>query len=146
VIGLGLNARDSQELAGIEEAIARDDPRFAARLSAFRRVTGDAAMPDQERIRGGGWRSVRGSHSLVNWIVLLTWASVSAALLLVALALSHASSTPRCAPGHGASCARPAAPAAPPGRTRGLRCSSRTERGFSFSRPARTSGSSCISG
>ena len=108
---LSLNAHDRQVLALIEEELAGADPRFAAKLSAFSRLT-EGAMPERERIRGrrrrpvgapsAGGPSVCGlrpgrqaSYKFVYWIAVAMALSVSLAMIYFALISGHARGKPR---------------------------------------------------
>ena len=91
-----MNAHDRQALARIEETLADADPQFAARMSAFSRLTDDEAVPEREQIRGnvrhavglGRWGprfGQPGARGLAYWIavalaVAITLAVISAAI------------------------------------------------------------------
>lgn len=125
-MAVSLNAHDRRALDLIEEELAGSDPRFAAKLSAFTRLTEGGEMPARERIRsrrrrGPGWalRAPRpGSHGRPRWslyrTMLAVWLSVSLAMILIALGLSHAGTTAACSQWRGLVCVSRTAPSAPP--------------------------------
>lgn len=119
---MSLSAHDRQALNEIEEWLASTDPHFAAKLSAFCRLTDGEAMPARERIRalrrrtdskairellsGGsqarlprrsGMRRARGAEprarrSRLSALTAVIWLVISFALITVALVLSHSGS------------------------------------------------------
>jgi hypothetical protein len=111
VIALSLNAHDRQVLALIEEELAGADPRFAAKLSAFSRLT-EGTMPEREQIRGRRRPSAdrpsanpssicglppgrQASYKLFYWIAVAMALSVSLAIIYFALISGHAKAKPR---------------------------------------------------
>lgn len=106
VTAMSLNARDRHALGRIEEDLTRSDPRFAARMTAFSRLTEDEEMPAREQIRPFS-RSRRSpcsrrtlcSRRALCWTAGIVWLVISLAMLAVALILSHASTTTGCAGG-----------------------------------------------
>lgn len=125
-MAVSLSARDKEALDLIEEGLAGSDPRFAAKLSAFSRLTDGGEMPARERIRAAGRPSafrgllLRDSDSgrrtrprrSFYWVTLIVWLLISAAMVSVALVLSH-SGPPACARGQGTGCANRSVPSAP---------------------------------
>lgn len=93
---MSLNARDRQALSLIEEDLTHSDPRFAARLTAFSRLTDGEEMPARERIRPFF------SRRYLCWIAGIAWLVISMAMLAVALLLTHASTAAGCAGGRSA--------------------------------------------
>lgn len=98
---MSLNAHDREALSQIEEALSAADPKLAAKLSGFSRLTDGEAMPERERITGlrrqrAIMRAVRGlcpgrpgQHGRTYWIPVTVWLVVSLVLFSVALILSH---------------------------------------------------------
>ena len=101
------NQPDSQTLGSIEDGLAGSDPRLAAMLNIFSRLTAGEQMPIREkiRVRRGRWtahrprrprrRSItlpqtRRLYRRLGWqqAMLLLWAVISAALLAAALVLN----------------------------------------------------------
>lgn len=123
-MAVSLNAHDRRALDLIEEELAGSDPRFAAKLSAFTRLTEGGEMPARERIRSGrrrvrALRGLRpGTHGRPRWslyrTMLAVWLSISLALILIALGLSHAGTTAACSQWRGLVCVSRTAPSAPP--------------------------------
>lgn len=125
---VSLSARDRQALEEIEEELGGSDPRFAAKLSAFSRLTDDGEMPARERIRAGRRRAAgrallfpvggeRPRRSVFMWISVTIWLVISAALLSVALVLSHTAGTASCAQWKGLLCVHRVVPSAPASHT-----------------------------
>lgn len=123
---MSLNAHDRHALDLIEEGLADSDPRFAAKLSAFSRLTDDGEMPARERIGAGRLHSpglaVRGLLSggparqrrVLYVTAIAVWLSISVMLISVALVLSHSGSATACTEWRGTACAGRATPTAPP--------------------------------
>jgi len=123
---VSLSAHDKEALDLIEEGLGATDPRFAALLSAFSQLTDGGEMPARERIRGAGRPSAfRGllyrdsrpgrhtrSRQTFYWVTVAVWLLISAAMVSVALVLSH-SGPAACARGQGTGCASRSAPSAP---------------------------------
>jgi len=136
---MGLSAWEQQALDSIKDRLAGSDPKLAALLSTFTQAASGEEMPVREKIRAGWRRTTRPSRRQrrhprrdrmrlhtrrvyqrlgFGQIALLLWLVISAALLGVALALSHSGSQSTCTNVFSAVCADPAAthsvrPAAP---------------------------------
>jgi hypothetical protein len=124
---VSLSARDRQALDLIEEGLAGADPRFAAKLSAFSRLTDGGEMPARERIQadtrpttlrglpphglrpGRRKRPRRPSTGAAVTVLLL----ISLAVISVALVLGHSGAAAACPRHSGAGCANRAVPSAP---------------------------------
>lgn len=129
VSGLSLNAHDRLALAQIEEELAGADPKFAAELSAFSRLTDGEAMPERERIRqarrhgiGPGFRGPRpgrpAAARLMYWIAVAMAVAITLAVIGFALTLGSMGASGACAGWQEGACARgstPSAPAVPSG-------------------------------
>ncbi|HEX6448524.1 MAG TPA: DUF3040 domain-containing protein [Trebonia sp.] len=123
---MSLSAHDKEALDLIAEGLAASDPRFAAKLSAFTKLTDGGEMPARERIRAAtrptAFRGplMRGSRPggrtrprrPLYWITVAVWLLISATMISLALILSH-SGAPACARGQGTGCANRSVPAAP---------------------------------
>lgn len=101
---MSLNARDTRELGLMEEAIAAEDPRFAANLSAFSRLAGDGAMPQRERLEPGRRHGLSRSRRTAGRVLpgprgrryrLAVTASILISLALAAMALAFGSAGPK---------------------------------------------------
>jgi hypothetical protein len=117
---VSLSAHDRHELGALEQELAASDPQLAAMLSTFSRLTAGEAMPGRERIpkpqpptvtqaafglfpHRPAWRGSRGSRRrrllirLLRISPLAAWLVISAALLTVAVVLSHSGGNTTCA-------------------------------------------------
>lgn len=122
--GLSLNAHDRQALAQIEEELGGDDPKFAARLSAFSRLADGEAMPERERIREarrpvmspalcGLHPGQPGARKLMYWAAVAMAVAVTLAVISFALVSGHSGTKGACTGWQAGACARQAAPSAP---------------------------------
>jgi len=117
---MSLSAWEQQVLNSIRDGLAGSDPKLAALLSAFTRLTSGEEMPTAEgvpvvsrralrRLRRARWRSslrrvLRRLGS--RRAMLLLWPLITAALISVALALSAHDHSTTCIP-EGLVCASP---------------------------------------
>jgi hypothetical protein len=133
-VAVSLSARDRQALDLIAEDLAASDPRFAAKLSAFSKLTDGGEMPARERILAGRPAPIRGllvrdsrsegrtrPRRPLYLVTLVIWLVISVALISVALVLSHSGTAAACARGGATGCAKanrpvPSAPRLPVGQ------------------------------
>jgi hypothetical protein len=117
---VSLSAHDRRELGAIEQELAASDPQLAAMLSTFSRLAADEAMPGRERIPAGEPPTATQAafglfphrparrvppgperrHRLVRLLRLspvAAWLVISAALITVAVLLSHSGGNGTCA-------------------------------------------------
>ena len=120
---MSLSAWEQQVLNSIKDGLARSDPKLAALLSAFSRLTSGEEMPAAEkvpastrralaRLRRARWRSRlrgalprQGAHPTMLLLWLL-WPLITATLIAVALTLSAHDHSTTCIP-EGLVCASP---------------------------------------
>jgi hypothetical protein len=115
---VSLSAHDRRELGAIEQELAASDPQLVAMLSTFSRLTADEAMPGRERIPAGepptvtqaafglfphrpGRRVPPGPARqrlvrLARLSPVAVWLVISAALITVAVLLSHSGGNGTC--------------------------------------------------
>lgn len=126
---LGLNSRDRQALALIEEALAHADPRFAAKLSAFSGLANGEPMPERERIRAERLQAVSrvarprarrprarrlgGRDQLISWLAVAAWVSITLVLISVALVIGNTGTKAACREWQAGLCVARTAPSAP---------------------------------
>ena len=98
-----LGAWEQRILAEITDELTGSDPELSALLGTFTRLTSGEAMPARERVRSctmrpraGAGRSRRRRLTL-SQAALLGWLIVTAALIGIALTLSHADGPGTCA-------------------------------------------------
>lgn len=113
---MSLSAREQQALDSIEDRLAHSDPKLAALLATFTRLTSSELMPVREKILAAWpqvtrclrdtqrrwylnarcWQARRTGHR-PGWqrTMLLLWLLVSIALIMVALSVSRGSGLPR---------------------------------------------------
>jgi hypothetical protein len=115
---MSLSAWEQQTLDSIKDGLAGSDPQLAAMLTTFSQLTSAEEMPVREMILAGSRRTprrvprrrslrkpphrrragIRGrSRPLpgrvkLQWAVLLLWLVITAAMITVALTLSHSGS------------------------------------------------------
>jgi hypothetical protein len=125
-VAVSLSAHDKEALDLIAEGLAGSDPRFAAKLSAFSRLTDGGEMPVREQIQAAGRPSafrgplLRASgparrtrpRQTFYRVTVAVWLLISVAMVSVALVFSH-SGTTACARGQDSGCASRSAPSAP---------------------------------
>lgn len=110
-----LNVRDRHALRAIEARLVRADPRLAAKLGMFARLTAGEEMPMRERVRPGRRRATRhqpgGRPDVLRDLacrpvrrlglqraILLLWLITALAMTATGLALSHAGGGRTCGP------------------------------------------------
>jgi hypothetical protein len=101
---MSLSARERHVLDSIEDGLASSDPRLAAQLATFARLTSGEEMPVRERLATAPWPARlwprqgsaphrRPGHSIGyrrGWQALtLVWLVITVTLATVALAVSH---------------------------------------------------------
>lgn len=119
-----LNAHDRRVLAQIEEAVAGNDPRFAASLSAFDRLADGGVMPERERIRPGTRSADRPGrrrppfrrpemNKLMYWIAVAMAVSITLAVIVFVLVNGHSGGKEACAAWQAGICVKQSAPSVP---------------------------------
>lgn len=117
---MSLSAHDQRVLAQIEEAVAGNDPRFAASISAFGRLA-DGVMPERERIRPCQWppaepgRRRLDRNKLMYWLAVAMAVSITIAVIAFALASGHAGTRETCAKWQAGVCVQQIPPPVPAG-------------------------------
>jgi hypothetical protein len=136
---MSLSAREQQALDLIKDGLADSDPQLAALLTTFTQLASGEEMPLRDEIRSSSRRTIQHSHRQrrhpsqgelcwyarrvyqrlgLQHVMLLLWLLVTAALIAVALVLTHGGSQGTCtgswatfcAPSTPASSTRPASP------------------------------------
>ncbi len=103
---MSLSEREQQALQSIEDGLTGADPRLAALLATFTRLTADEALPLRERIDAGRRLGVRprrrmplpGGRLPWQYTCALLWFGVTLALIALALVLGHGGSRASCGP------------------------------------------------
>lgn len=121
---MSLSAWEQQALDSIKDGLAGSDPQLAALMIAFTELASGEKMPTRKKVRPSsrraaghsyrrrryqGWDRARRmcQHLMPQWALLL-WLSVTAALIGVALALSHDAGQMACTGSWSTICAAPA--------------------------------------
>ena len=128
---MSLSAWEQQALDSIKDGLAGSDPQLTALMIAFTELASGEKMPTREKVRPSSCRAVERSyrerryqgwararrmyqHLMSQW-ALLSWLSVTAALIGIALALSHDGGQMACTGSWSTICAAPApASSSPP--------------------------------
>lgn len=100
---MSLSEREQQALQSIGDQLADADPGLASMLATFTRLTAGEALPARENIATPGFRPRRGMPALrvhmgPRYAWALLWLGAVAALIAVALVLSHGNGRAACAP------------------------------------------------
>jgi hypothetical protein len=106
---MSISAREQQALEGIEAGLTRADPKLAAMLATFTRLTSDEQMPAGEQVRTVSRRGVRmparrgraSSHPWLPTVVML----IVTALIAVTAALAGGADSGACARSWALTCA-----------------------------------------
>ena len=104
---MSLSAWEQQVLDSIREHLASSHPTLAARLAIFTRLASDEEMPAREKIQAGSppVRRPRPRPHVARRVyqrlgfqraALLLWLATTAALISVALIVSHSGTQSRC--------------------------------------------------
>jgi hypothetical protein len=102
---MSLTAREQQALDGIENRLAGSDPRLAALLATFTRLTSDDGMPACEEVRQDvRWtrqvfrraRRLLAAYAGLDRTAALLWALIAIGMMAVAVVLSSRASGTAC--------------------------------------------------
>jgi hypothetical protein len=90
---MSLSAREQHALGGIEDGLARSDPKLAAMLATFTRLTSGEEMPAGEEVTAVR-PDTRGLRRLFRWpgvryTVPLLWMLIAIAVIAFAVAASR---------------------------------------------------------
>jgi hypothetical protein len=101
---VSLSAHEQRTLSCIADELAASDPKLASILAGFNRLTWSEEMPARQdagknrrreaghsrRSRGRTWKYRRQRRTIrVTWPAIAAWILISAALITVAIVLSH---------------------------------------------------------
>jgi hypothetical protein len=101
---MSLSAWEQQALDSIKDGLAGSDPQLAAMLTTFARLASAEDMPVRETIAAGSQRKPRN----LQWIMLALWFVITAALITIAVVLSHGGGQGTCTGAWPAACSHSA--------------------------------------
>ena len=118
---MSLSTREQQALEGIENRLAGSDPKLAALLVTFARLTSGEAMPAREEVREdarlpGRWtrrvfrraRRLLAAYAGLDHALALLWVLVAVGVIAVAVALSGGGRAGACVRSWPVTCTAPA--------------------------------------